>query len=81
MTIRLATEISGLFSGQLDFITNKKDADFNVALYELMPTGEYFQTVVLHGACQLRSGQKPPPIAGTGQAAAAYLQVWKTDEP
>jgi putative CocE/NonD family hydrolase len=41
--MKQATEISGLFSGQLDFITNKKDVDFNVALYELMPNGEYFQ--------------------------------------
>jgi hypothetical protein len=38
-----ATEITGLFSGQLDFITNKKDMDVNVALFELMPNGEYFQ--------------------------------------
>jgi putative CocE/NonD family hydrolase len=38
-----ATELSGLFSGQLDFITNKKDFDFQVALYEQTPKGEYFQ--------------------------------------
>jgi predicted acyl esterase len=30
-------------SGRLDFITNKKDFDFNVQLYELKPDGEYFQ--------------------------------------
>jgi hypothetical protein len=36
-------ELSGLFSGRLDFITNKKDFDFNVQLYELKPDGEYFQ--------------------------------------
>jgi putative CocE/NonD family hydrolase len=36
-------EISGLFSGRLDFITNKKDLDFQISLYELSPTGEYFQ--------------------------------------
>src|SRR5208282_2380285 len=36
-------EISGLFSGQLDFISNKKDFDFNIALYELTPKGEYMQ--------------------------------------
>jgi predicted acyl esterase len=35
------TEISGLFSGSLDFITNKKDFDFQVQLYELTPKGEY----------------------------------------
>jgi hypothetical protein len=41
--IRQPTEISGLFSGQLDFIINKRDMDFKVALYELMPNGGYFQ--------------------------------------
>lgn len=36
-----ATELSGLFSGRLDFIANKKDLDFTVELYELTPKGEY----------------------------------------
>jgi uncharacterized protein len=35
------TAVSGLFSGQLDFITNKKDFDLYVALYELTANGEY----------------------------------------
>jgi putative CocE/NonD family hydrolase len=34
-------EISGLFSGRLEFITNKKDFDFNISLYELTATNEY----------------------------------------
>jgi putative CocE/NonD family hydrolase len=37
------TELSGLFSGRLDFITNKKDMDFQFTLYELTPKGDYFQ--------------------------------------
>lgn len=37
------TEVSGLFSGQLEFITNKKDFDFNVTLFELTADGKYFQ--------------------------------------
>jgi putative CocE/NonD family hydrolase len=40
--IQQPTEISGQFSGQLDFITNKKDMDFNLELYELTPGGDYF---------------------------------------
>lgn len=36
-----ATEVSGLFSGGLDFTVNKKDFDFTVDLYELMGAGEY----------------------------------------
>ena len=34
-------ELSGLFSGRLDFITNKKDFDFVVSLYEHTAKGEY----------------------------------------
>lgn len=37
------TELSGLFSGRLDFIVNKKDFDFQIVLYELTPKGEYVQ--------------------------------------
>jgi len=36
-----ATEMSGLFSGRLDFLANKKDFDFEIDLYELTPKGEY----------------------------------------
>jgi predicted acyl esterase len=35
------TEVSGLFSGRLHFVANKKDLDFCVQLYELTPLGEY----------------------------------------
>ena len=34
-------ELSGLFSGHLDFITNKKDFDFQISLYELTSGGDY----------------------------------------
>jgi len=34
-------ELSGLFSGRLEFITNKKDFDINISLYELTSKGEY----------------------------------------
>jgi uncharacterized protein len=36
-------EVSGRFSGQLDFITNKKDFDLSVTLFELTAKGQYFQ--------------------------------------
>jgi putative CocE/NonD family hydrolase len=35
-------ELSGLFSGHLDFITNKQDLDFQISLYELTSGGDYF---------------------------------------
>jgi putative CocE/NonD family hydrolase len=37
------TEMSGLFSGHLEFITNKSDFDLQVSLYELSTEGDYFQ--------------------------------------
>src|SRR5260370_38998447 len=33
----------GLFSGEVSFVTNKKDFDFNIALFELTPEGAYMQ--------------------------------------
>jgi putative CocE/NonD family hydrolase len=36
-------ELSGLFSGRLEFMANKKDFDFEFDLYELTPQGEYLQ--------------------------------------
>jgi hypothetical protein len=38
-----ATELSGLFSGRLDFVNNKKDFDFEIDVYEQTPSGEYVQ--------------------------------------
>lgn len=38
-----STELSGLFSARLAFTTNKRDFDFSVQLYELMPSGEFMQ--------------------------------------
>jgi uncharacterized protein len=35
------TEFSGLFSGRLDFKSNKMDVDLNVTLYEQLPNGDY----------------------------------------
>ncbi len=36
-------QLSGLFSGRLAFVTNKKDFDFQVSLYEVTPEGKYFE--------------------------------------
>lgn len=37
------TEFSGFFFGHLDLVTNKKDLDLNIQLYEQKPDGEYLQ--------------------------------------
>jgi putative CocE/NonD family hydrolase len=34
-------DLTGLFSGRLEFVTNKRDFDFNVSLYEQTPRGTY----------------------------------------
>jgi hypothetical protein len=41
--LRRPLELSGLFSGRLDFKINKQDVDLYVTLYELLPSGEYIQ--------------------------------------
>ena len=38
-----AVESSGLLSGHLELIANKKDFDFSITLYELTSSGQYFQ--------------------------------------
>ena len=38
-----STDISGLFSGRLEFVTNKKDFDFQIQLYEHTADGKYFE--------------------------------------
>lgn len=40
--IKQETEISGLMTGKLDFIVNKRDVDLGVTLYEKMANGDYF---------------------------------------
>jgi uncharacterized protein len=38
-----ATEISGLFAGKLEFVTNKRDFDASITLFEQTADGKYFQ--------------------------------------
>ncbi len=42
-SIESGTEIAGAFEGWIKASINKKDMDISIALYELMPNGEYFQ--------------------------------------
>ena len=41
--LKHSQEFSGLFSGKLDFTVNKQDLDLTIALYELLPSGDYVQ--------------------------------------
>lgn len=38
-----ATEVSGLLTGHLELIANRRDFDFTITLYEWMADGQYFQ--------------------------------------
>lgn len=38
-----AAEVSGLFSGRLEFVANKRDLDFAIELYELTARGDYVE--------------------------------------
>ena len=44
-----AIEFSGSFFGTLHFIVNKKDFDFSVNVYEVMPNGKYFYLTYFMG--------------------------------
>jgi uncharacterized protein len=39
--LKHSQEFSGLFSGKLDFTVNRQDMDLMIALYELLPSGDY----------------------------------------
>ena len=43
------TEVSGLFKGRLDFVSNKRDFDVEIDLTEQTPNGEYFQLSFFKG--------------------------------
>lgn len=42
-TLKEPLEISGAFSGLLNVAINRKDLDFSVTLYEIMPNGRFFE--------------------------------------
>jgi len=48
-----AIEFNGLFSARLDFTANKMDMDLRIALYELLPSGEYLE--LFHPAYEFRA--------------------------
>jgi putative CocE/NonD family hydrolase len=41
--LKHSQQFSGLFSGKLDFTINKMDVDLTLAIYELLPNGDYVQ--------------------------------------
>lgn len=40
-----SVDVAGLLSGHLELIANRRDFDFVIKLYELLPDGQYFQIV------------------------------------
>lgn len=41
--LKHSQEFSGLFAGKLDFTVNRQDLDLTIAMYELLPNGDYVQ--------------------------------------
>jgi uncharacterized protein len=62
-----ATEMSGLFSGHLDFTTNKKDFDFEIDLYELTPQGDYIQLAPYWSRASYVADQSNRHLLATGK--------------
>ena len=62
-------ELSGLFSGHLDFITNKQDSDFQISLYELTPSADYvlLSTYSTHSSPPSDSSERTLLQAGNRQ--------------
>jgi hypothetical protein len=65
-TLQHDTELSGAFSGVLEFTVNKRDVDLAIGMYEHDAKGEYTRTGVLAATRQLRRGPPPAPPAASG---------------
>lgn len=57
--LKESREVSGIYSGHLEFTTNKRDFDLSAQLFELTPEGEYFQ---LPPAQQRASYSRDPSV-------------------
>jgi putative CocE/NonD family hydrolase len=62
-----ATELDGLFSGRLDFVTNKKDFDFEIDLYELTPHGDHVQLAPYWSRARYVADRSHPHLLTAGK--------------
>jgi putative CocE/NonD family hydrolase len=61
-------ELSGLFSGHLELVTNKKDFDFQIALYAQMPDGRYLQLAPYQSRASFVAGLSRRSLLVPGRA-------------
>ena len=63
-----ATSVSGLLKGNLRVTINKKDMDFGLSLYEVTPTGEYFQLSYFLGRASYAKDMSRRQLLNPGKA-------------
>jgi hypothetical protein len=68
------TEVSGLFSGTLRVVTNKKDFDFAIQLYELTPSHEYFELSWLLARASYVSDRRHRHLLSPGAVQQLHVQ-------
>ncbi|MBC9932134.1 CocE/NonD family hydrolase [Chitinophaga qingshengii] len=68
--LRAALSVNGSFLGQLQVISNKKDMDIGINLYELMPDGRYFQLSYFLGRASYAGGLEKRVLLTPGSICA-----------
>ena len=76
-----AAELSGLFSGRLDFTVNRKDLGLPHRALRAVASGRVHGALVLSGARQPCARPHPAPALEAGGTPAAGLQGRTLDEP
>jgi uncharacterized protein len=61
-------EFNGNFSGKLHFSTNKKDMDYSVNVFELMPNGKYFYLTYFMGRASYAANNNSRKLLAPGKS-------------
>jgi putative CocE/NonD family hydrolase len=69
-----ATEISGLFKGHLELVTNKRDFDFGISIFEQRPDGSYLQLPPYQSRASYVAGVTHRRLLIPGKRAVLDLQ-------
>jgi uncharacterized protein len=73
--------MSGLFSGELDFITNKTDFDFEIDLYKMTPNGDYVQLAPYWARASFVGDLSHPRLLAPGKRQHLNFPDCLLDEP
>ena len=73
------SEVDGFFSATLKFVTNKKDFDLNISLYEKLPTGEYFPLAYYIGRASYMKNRSKRHLLKPGKRMKLFIESeWLT---